>query len=106
MIFRAYITAWKQMAPWISDARVEQDLAISRALLEILTDSLLGRTVSPFAVVLHYTSSSLHLFRAISKILIWFKSILCPSARSLTACVNGFRFYMDRKSHRKIVTPH
>ncbi len=40
-----YITEWRAEAPWIDDAQVEQDLVISRALVEIfkhpaLTDSL------------------------------------------------------------------
>ena len=35
MIPRDYITEWRQHAPWISDAQVEQDLVISRALVEI-----------------------------------------------------------------------
>jgi len=28
----AYVTEWRQRAPWVSDAQVEQDLIISRAL--------------------------------------------------------------------------
>ena len=32
MIPTAYITEWRQHAPWVSDAQVEQDLIISRAL--------------------------------------------------------------------------
>jgi predicted nucleotidyltransferase component of viral defense system len=42
VIPRAFITAWKQTAPWISDAQVEQDLVISRALVEIFSDDLLA----------------------------------------------------------------
>jgi predicted nucleotidyltransferase component of viral defense system len=42
MIPRAYITHWKQFAPWISDAQVEQDLVISRALVDIFSDELLA----------------------------------------------------------------
>jgi len=42
MIPRAFITGWKQTAPWISDAQVEQDLVISRALVEIFSDDLLS----------------------------------------------------------------
>jgi len=30
-----FITAWREHAPWIQDAQVEQDLIISRALVEI-----------------------------------------------------------------------
>lgn len=35
MIPRAHITAWRAQAPWPSDAQVEQDLVISRALTEL-----------------------------------------------------------------------
>ncbi len=35
MIPRAYITAWRAEAPWAIDAQVEQDLVISRAIIEI-----------------------------------------------------------------------
>ena len=30
-----YITDWRAEAPWIDDVQVEQDLVISRALVEI-----------------------------------------------------------------------
>lgn len=48
MIPRAYITEWRASAPWASDAQVEQDLVISRAIVEIfrvpeLRDSLAFR---------------------------------------------------------------
>lgn len=33
MIPKADIVAWRQVAPWISDAQVEQDLIIRRALV-------------------------------------------------------------------------
>lgn len=42
MIPRAHITAWRRTAPWSSDAQVEQDLVISRALVEIYSDSVLS----------------------------------------------------------------
>lgn len=42
MIPRAHITAWRRTAPWSSDAQVEQDLVISRALVEIYSDSALS----------------------------------------------------------------
>lgn len=35
MIPRDYITEWRAIAPWVQDAQVEQDLVISRALVEI-----------------------------------------------------------------------
>lgn len=42
MIPKAHIDAWRAEAPWSSDAWVEQDLVISRALVEIFQDSLLA----------------------------------------------------------------
>ena len=36
MIAKDYITEWRAHAPWVTDAQVEQDLVISRALVEIL----------------------------------------------------------------------
>ncbi len=41
MISRAYITAWRANTPWSTDAQVEQDLVLSRALVEIFSDPLL-----------------------------------------------------------------
>lgn len=41
MIPRAQITAWRSAAPWATDAQVEQDLVISRALVAIFSDPLL-----------------------------------------------------------------
>lgn len=35
MIPRDYITEWRTHAPWLADAQVEQDLVISRALIDI-----------------------------------------------------------------------
>ena len=37
MIPRDYITAWRAQAPWVQDFQVEQDLVISRALVEIFS---------------------------------------------------------------------
>ncbi len=37
MIPKAYITEWKNFAPWKSDYQVEQDLIIERALFEIFS---------------------------------------------------------------------
>jgi len=42
VIPRAHITAWRGKAPWSTDAQVEQDLVLSRALVEISSDPLLG----------------------------------------------------------------
>ncbi|MFZ6009230.1 MAG: nucleotidyl transferase AbiEii/AbiGii toxin family protein [Bacteroidota bacterium] len=41
MIPRSYIAQWRNHAPWRSNAQVEQDLIISRALVEIFSDDFL-----------------------------------------------------------------
>lgn len=41
MIPRAHITAWRSHAPWPTDAQVEQDLILSRALMEIFSEPFL-----------------------------------------------------------------
>jgi predicted nucleotidyltransferase component of viral defense system len=41
MIPRADIVQWREFAPWISDAQVEQDLVISRLLVEFYQDKLI-----------------------------------------------------------------
>jgi len=43
MIAKDYITEWRDHAPWITDAQVEQDLVISRALVEIFSAAVCGR---------------------------------------------------------------
>ena len=42
MIPRDYITQWREQAPWSEDFQVEQDLVISRALVEIFSDPVLA----------------------------------------------------------------
>ena len=42
MIPKAHIVAWRQVAPWVSDAQVEQDLIMSRALVVIFENSALA----------------------------------------------------------------
>ncbi len=37
MIPRDHITEWRANAPWITDRQAEQDLVISRALVELLS---------------------------------------------------------------------
>jgi len=37
MIPRAHVTAWRAGAPWPSDAQIEQDLVLSRALVEMFS---------------------------------------------------------------------
>ncbi len=41
MIPRDYITEWRATAPWVQDFQVEQDLVISRALVDIFSHPLL-----------------------------------------------------------------
>ncbi len=41
MIPRDFITAWRAEAPWIEDAQVEQDLVISKALVDIFSNPVL-----------------------------------------------------------------
>jgi predicted nucleotidyltransferase component of viral defense system len=46
LIPRDYITEWRAHAPWADDAQVEQDLVISRALVELFTDPVLGERLA------------------------------------------------------------
>lgn len=46
MIPLAYITEWKEYAPWQFDAQVEQDLILSRALIEIYSDPRLKKELA------------------------------------------------------------
>ena len=46
MIPRDYITEWRAEAPWVEDLQVEQDLVISRALVEIFSHPVLARTLA------------------------------------------------------------
>lgn len=46
MIPRDYITEWRRKAPWPTDAQVEQDLVLSRTLVEIFQDPLLGTALA------------------------------------------------------------
>jgi predicted nucleotidyltransferase component of viral defense system len=46
MIPRAYITGWRSQAPWPTDAQVEQDLVMTRALAEIFKQSAIAETAA------------------------------------------------------------
>lgn len=46
LIPKDFITEWRQTAPWIQDAQVEQDLAISRALVEIFSHPDLNNSLA------------------------------------------------------------
>jgi predicted nucleotidyltransferase component of viral defense system len=41
MIPRAYISAWQKNAPWQTNAQIEQDLVIERAIVELFSDELI-----------------------------------------------------------------
>jgi predicted nucleotidyltransferase component of viral defense system len=43
LIPRAHITSWRSVAPWQTDAQVEQDLVISRTLVAIYSDELIRK---------------------------------------------------------------
>jgi predicted nucleotidyltransferase component of viral defense system len=46
VIPRAHVTAWRARAPWSSDAQVEQDLVLSRAIVELFADETLAAEVA------------------------------------------------------------
>jgi len=46
MIPRAYITEWQKNAPWRSNAQVEQDLIIERALIDLFSDELINQSLA------------------------------------------------------------
>lgn len=46
MIPQADIVAWRQIAPWADDALVEQDLVLSRALINIFDDRTLATALA------------------------------------------------------------
>jgi len=46
MIPKADIVAWRQIAPWVSDAQVEQDLIMSRALVSMFQDVLVAKQLA------------------------------------------------------------
>ena len=46
MIPRDYISEWRERAPWSEDFQVEQDLAISRALVAVYSDPALARALA------------------------------------------------------------
>lgn len=46
MIPKNFIIEWRQHAPWISDEQVEQDLIISRALIELFSSELIAKTLA------------------------------------------------------------
>lgn len=57
MIPRSHITAWRSRAPWATDAQVEQDLVLSRALVALFQQPLETRE---FAVETAWFSGRAH----------------------------------------------
>src|SRR5437773_1970781 len=45
MIPQAYINEWRNIAPWATDAQIEQDLILSRALIEVFNNPLLAKSL-------------------------------------------------------------
>lgn len=43
MIPHDFVTEWRERAPWVSDLQVEQDLVISRALVELFARPMVAR---------------------------------------------------------------
>ena len=46
MIPADYVTQWRQRAPWIQDSQVEQDLLLSRALVEMFQRDTVADTLA------------------------------------------------------------
>ncbi len=46
MIPKADIVAWRQVAPWINDVQVEQDLIISRALVSMFGNAFIAEKLA------------------------------------------------------------
>ncbi len=46
MIPRAHVTAWRKHAPWLDDAQVEQDLLLSRAIVEMFTNETIAKQLA------------------------------------------------------------
>ncbi len=46
MIPKDFITEWRDQAPWVLDRQVEQDLVISRALVELFSRAAIAKTLA------------------------------------------------------------
>src|SRR5438045_1585780 len=46
MIPTRYITQWRAYAPWLFERQIEQDLIISRALVELFNDPLIAESIA------------------------------------------------------------
>lgn len=72
MIPQPIITAWRNRAPWAEFAQVEQDLVLTRAVIEIYSDPLLSSMFAFRGGTAMQKLFSLHRF-AIPKTSIWFR---------------------------------
>lgn len=45
MIPRSYITEWRSNAPWRDDAQVEQDLILSRLIIDFYNEPVLAENL-------------------------------------------------------------
>ena len=50
MIPRSLITAWRASAPWPTDAQVEQDLILSRAVVELFRNPIVAESLRSCSV--------------------------------------------------------
>lgn len=55
MIPRDFITEWRERAPWTADRQVEQDLIISRALVELFARPAIAGALA-FILLLTFAS--------------------------------------------------
>lgn len=46
MIPQRFVQEWKSQAPWPTDAQVEQDLIISRSIVELFSDELINKSLA------------------------------------------------------------
>jgi predicted nucleotidyltransferase component of viral defense system len=46
MIQQAFINEWRKAAPWQTEAQIEQDLILSRAIIEIFSEPLLAKSLA------------------------------------------------------------
>jgi predicted nucleotidyltransferase component of viral defense system len=46
MIPKAYIAQWRDHAPWLQSEQVEQDLILSRILIELFSDPYLRQNLA------------------------------------------------------------
>ncbi len=46
MIPRALVTAWRRRAPWTDDSLVEQDLVLSRALVDVFSQEVIAEQLA------------------------------------------------------------